>query len=121
MKAVWRVSADTILWWPKLYVNDLWSNVLSADGTEIVQTDKRANAGAGPSRPSRNDPRPGDRWIVFAHTVDEQFGGIYYNFVGVFTVRESLGDRTTYVRVADRVDLVAERTRRGGSDALDGS
>lgn len=115
MKAVWRVSADTILWWPKFYDNALWSNVLSSDGTEIVETDKRPEGG-GPSRVTRNDPRPGDRRLVFAHTEDEQFGGVYYNFAGVFTQAESGGGRTRYVRVADTVDLAAERAREGGPD-----
>lgn len=117
MKAVWRVSEDTIVWWPKFYENAHWSNVLSPDGTEIVQTDKRTDAGAGRSRVTRNDPRPGDRWLVFAHTDDEQFGGVYYNFVGVFTVVEAEGHTTRYVRVVDSVDLAAERARQGGVDA----
>ncbi len=97
-----RVSPTVQVWFPKLYLNKEWHNAQLDDGQRIVQrlaTDVIEGI----------DPEPlplgtgtGETRLVFAHYRDE-FGRIYYRFVGAFEHTGQDGHSADFRRIGERV------------------
>jgi len=102
-----RLSDDVSVWFPKLYPNNEWFNALLDDGERIVQR-RRSDVvpGSVPS-PLPTGTGSGDTRLTFAHYRDE-FGQIYYRFVGVFAHTGQDGDSADFRRIA--TDLTFDGT-----------
>ncbi len=99
-----RLTKSVQVWFPKLYPNKEWDNALLDDGQRIVQR-LAADVNAG------GDPEPlplgsgsGETRLVFAHYRDE-FGRIYYRFVGAFEHVGQDGHSADFLRVGERITV----------------
>ncbi|KTS13040.1 AbaSI family restriction endonuclease [Microbacterium testaceum] len=99
-----RLTKSVQVWFPKLYPNKEWDNALLDDGQRIVQR-LAADVNAG------GDPEPlplgsgsGETRLVFAHYRDE-FGRIYYRFVGAFEHVGQDGHSADFRRVGQRITV----------------
>jgi len=99
-----RVSPTVQVWFPKLYPNQQWHNALLDDGRRIVQRlAVDVTAGVDPA-PLPVGTGTGETRLVFAHYRDE-FGRIYYRFVGAFEHTGQDGDSADFHRVAERITV----------------
>ncbi|KTS57252.1 hypothetical protein NS206_13375 [Microbacterium testaceum] len=99
-----RLTKSVQVWFPKLYPNKEWDNALLDDGQRIVQR-LAADVNAG------GDPEPlplgsgsGETRLVFAHYRDE-FGRIYYRFVGAFEHVGQDGHSADFRRIGERITV----------------
>ncbi|MEV7767769.1 AbaSI family restriction endonuclease [Microbacterium sp. NPDC086615] len=99
-----RLTESVQVWFPKLYPNKEWDNALLDDGQRIVQR-LAVDATAG------SDPEPlpagsgsGETRLVFAHYRDE-FGRIYYRFVGAFEHIGQDGHSADFRRNGERITV----------------
>ena len=106
-QAVWAVPHcpdGSVIWFPRFYENDRWSNSISADGQEIVEEPKseeeffRYASSRGYQRQKRR--------IVFARYKDS-LDVLLYRYLGVFMLDETKQDgwKRTFRRSATRVAL----------------
>ena len=99
-----RVSPTVQVWFPKLYPNQQWHNALLDDGRRIVQRlAVDVTAGVDPA-PLPVGTGTGETRLVFAHYRDE-FGRIYYRFVGAFEHTGQDGDSADFHRIAERITV----------------
>lgn len=99
------IEKDTLLWFPKLFVNDRYSNKLSKDGKFIYESsnNKEATIEEIINRISNNNFR--NRRIVFAKVIGP-LGDIMYRFKGEFKLNydESLRNKClAWEKISDRV------------------
>lgn len=93
-----RVSKGVQVWFPKLYPNNEWFNALLDDGDLIVQRRQAEMTLDSVPAPLPPGTGSGDTRLVFAHYRDE-FGQIYYRFVGVFLHTGQVGDSADFRRI----------------------
>jgi len=99
-----RVSPTAQVWFPKLYLNQQWHNALLDDGRRIVQRlAVNVTAGVDPA-PLPVGTGTGETRLVFAHYRDE-FGRIYYRFVGAFEHVGQDGHSADFHRIGERVSV----------------
>ncbi|MDF2664572.1 MAG: nucleotidyltransferase/DNA polymerase [Microbacterium sp.] len=93
-----RLSKGVQVWFPKLYPNVDWFNALLDDGNLIVQRPQAEMTLASMPAPLPPGTGSGDTRLVFAHYRDE-FGQIYYRFVGAFIHTGQVGDSADFRRI----------------------
>ncbi|KTS05176.1 AbaSI family restriction endonuclease [Microbacterium testaceum] len=99
-----RLTKSVQVWFPKLYPNKEWDNALLDDGQRIVQRlAADVNAGGDPE-PLRLGSGSGETRLVFAHYRDE-FGRIYYRFVGAFEHVGQDGHSADFRRIGQRITV----------------
>ncbi|MER7795938.1 AbaSI family restriction endonuclease [Microbacterium sp. NPDC096154] len=103
-RATIRLPPADMIWFPKLYPNADWHNSLLEDGTLILQRPADDVAlGASPTPLPVGAPMDA-RIVTFAHYADE-FGQVYYRFVGVFQQTAGTGRTVDYRRIADVIEF----------------
>ncbi|BAJ74504.1 nucleotidyltransferase/DNA polymerase [Microbacterium testaceum StLB037] len=99
-----RVSPTVQVWFPKLYPNKEWHNALLDDGRRIVQRlAVDVTVGVDPA-PLPVGTGTGEKRLVFAHYRDE-FGRIYYRFVGAFEHTGQDGHSADFRRIGERITV----------------
>lgn len=96
-KATIKLDDKNYVWFPKLYSNSKWDNLLSPDGKMIVQKSKEERKGKKKEVWERD-------MIVFAHYRD-QLEKVYYTFKGVFQTDPLQQKITTFKFVSDKISF----------------
>lgn len=104
-QAIFKYLKNCYVWFPKLYLNNDWDNMLLDDGKKIQMRPKNTSKLVALNKPKKSSesvpekPLP-SHCLVFAHYRDI-FGQTYYTFKGLFEVNH-LGDhKVDYYRISD--------------------
>ena len=98
-------KANTIVWCPSVYSDD-WTNMLSDDGTVIVEFETEASSDKRMQH-YMNAHRSGQIRVTFFKAKDS-LGYNFYRFIGVFSVdlvRSDALNKTVWTRISDRFVL----------------
>ncbi|MBB6715569.1 AbaSI family restriction endonuclease [Clostridium gasigenes] len=99
------IEKDTLLWFPKLYVNDKYTNKLSDDGNMIFESSNNKEVTKEEIIAQTNNPKFANRRIVFARIIGP-LGDIMYRFKGEFrfAVEESINNKCiVWEKTSERV------------------
>ncbi|SDH88894.1 HNH endonuclease [Agrococcus jejuensis] len=98
-RAIITIDANVDLWFPKIYPNGDWDNVLTSDGNEIEMR-PRENGRFSDVMQQRNR----DIVIAFGH-VKPRSGRRYYKFLGVFQRADDVSNDAVWVhrRLSDSI------------------
>lgn len=98
-RATIPLDASTVIWFPKMYPNADWTNVLEDQGTVIRMTPQPG----GSYSMGDKDPSSRQRVVTFGHVRD--WGSPFYKFMGVFEVDQeaSTDEEWVHRRLSDTV------------------
>ncbi len=99
-----RVSRAVQVWFPKLYPNTPWHNALLDGGRRIVQRLATDVVEGVDFEPLALGSGSGETRLVFAHYRDE-FGQIYYRFIGAFEHTGQEGHSADFRRIGERITV----------------
>lgn len=99
------IEKDTLLWFPKLYVNDRYTNRLSYDGNMIFESSNKKEFTKEEILEQTNAKAFLNRRIVLARVIGS-LGGVMYRFKGefIFDSEESINNKCfVWRKISDRV------------------